>query len=159
MKNVSVWSRSRLESPFFAFCRSLPNLVRAGVGSRTSDFRSCKSCGSTATLSTTLVWGWGGATRMKPQPLKCREIPTFFHHKSFKKNPWHHVTRWFFAFESMRRWRINEAVTHQWGGDALMQIVTRVPTTGWRQKFTIQRPNWQKNFTVPLLKEFHKHFF
>ena len=40
MKNVSVWSQSRLEPPFFALSRSRPNLVGAVVGPGTSDFRS-----------------------------------------------------------------------------------------------------------------------
>ena len=40
MKNVSVWSRSRLKPSFFACNRSRPNQVGAGVGSGTQDFRS-----------------------------------------------------------------------------------------------------------------------
>ena len=40
MKNVRVWSRSRLEPPFFAWSRSRPSVVGAGVGSGTSDLRS-----------------------------------------------------------------------------------------------------------------------
>ena len=32
MKNFSVWSRNRLESPFFAWSRSRPNLVGADLG-------------------------------------------------------------------------------------------------------------------------------
>ena len=55
MKNSSVWSRSHLEPPFFAWSQSRPNLVGDGVDSVTSTFGAGAALKSSSSGSATLL--------------------------------------------------------------------------------------------------------